>query len=124
MLSPDGLAQGACLVGSVPLPTTEAVLRTTAAAIGTRVRRLPDGETGDRSYWIVFQLANVASNPAFSAPMGRLVRPFINAYARLPLLKRVANAAMAGSQAGGMALARIKPGVDFDAIDFGSLGYR
>jgi hypothetical protein len=123
MTSPDGLAQGAILVGSVPLPTTEAVFRTTAAAIGSRVKRLPDGETGDRSYWIVFQLANIATNPAFSAPMGKMVRPFINAYARLPLLKRVANTAMAGSQAGGTVLARIKPGVELETINFGSLGY-
>ena len=54
--SRDLLASGAHLVGSVPLTSSEAVFRAVAGAIGERVRRIPDGETGPRSDWIVWQL--------------------------------------------------------------------
>jgi SAM-dependent methyltransferase len=50
------LARGVHLVGSVPLASTELVFRTVAGAIGDRLRRIPDGETGPRSDWIVWQL--------------------------------------------------------------------
>jgi ubiquinone/menaquinone biosynthesis C-methylase UbiE len=49
-------ARGVHLVGSVPLASAEMVFRTVAAAIGDRLRRIPDGETGPRSDWIVWQL--------------------------------------------------------------------
>lgn len=55
----DGIApvvQGVHLVGSVPLENAETVFRTVAAEIGDRLRRIPDGETGPRSDWIVWQL--------------------------------------------------------------------
>lgn len=50
------MAIGAQLVGSVNLPDTEAVLRLIAGELGTHVRRIPDGETGDRLGWIGCQL--------------------------------------------------------------------
>lgn len=40
------------LVGSIPLPTVEQVLRTTAAQVGDLVSSLPDGEVGDRGSWV------------------------------------------------------------------------
>ncbi len=43
------------LVGSVNLPTSEDVFRAAADALGDRLPRLPDGETGDRFYWLQFQ---------------------------------------------------------------------
>jgi hypothetical protein len=49
-------ARGVHLVGSVPLASAETVFQTMAAAIGDRLRRIPDGETGPRSDWIVWQL--------------------------------------------------------------------
>ncbi len=49
-------AHGVHLVGSVPLANAEAVFRTAATEIGDRLRRIPDGETGPRSDWIVWQL--------------------------------------------------------------------
>ena len=58
------LARGVHLVGSVPLASTEVVFRTIAAAIGDRLRRLPDGETGPRSDWIVWQLPIFTAQPA------------------------------------------------------------
>jgi ubiquinone/menaquinone biosynthesis C-methylase UbiE len=57
------LAHGAHLVGSVPLASAEAVFRTVAAEIGDRLRRIPDGETGPRSDWIVWQLPVFTSQP-------------------------------------------------------------
>lgn len=40
------------LVGSVPLGSTEEVLRTCGELVGSYVPSLPDGERDDRSYWI------------------------------------------------------------------------
>ena len=43
------------LVGSVPLADAETVFRTVGAALGPHLRRIPDGETGERIRWIWFQ---------------------------------------------------------------------
>lgn len=51
--SPD--IRGAHLVGSVNLPDAAAVLRTVSEHLGDRLRRIPDGEVGERFYWIQFQ---------------------------------------------------------------------
>ncbi len=45
------------LIGSVPLADSETVFRTVAAALGPYLRRVPDGETGERRRWIYFQRA-------------------------------------------------------------------
>lgn len=47
--------QGAHLVGSVNLPDAETVFRTVSTHLGDRMRRIPDGEVGERFYWIQFQ---------------------------------------------------------------------
>src|SRR5262245_31494891 len=62
-MSPAEPAHGAHLVGSVPLASAEVVFETVAAHLGDRVRRLPDGETGPRSDWIVWQLPVFTSQP-------------------------------------------------------------
>jgi hypothetical protein len=41
----------------VPLQSAEAVFRTTAQELGPWLRRVPDGETGERSNWIGWQAA-------------------------------------------------------------------
>ena len=56
-------ARGAHLVGSVPLANAEAVFIAVAGELGERLRRLPDGETGPRSDWIVWQLPVFTSQP-------------------------------------------------------------
>jgi ubiquinone/menaquinone biosynthesis C-methylase UbiE len=56
-------AHGAHLVGSVPLASAEAVFTALARELGDRLRRLPDGETGPRSDWIVWQLPVFTSQP-------------------------------------------------------------
>lgn len=56
---------GAHLVGSVPLASVEQVFRATAGALGDRLRRLPDGEPGPRSDWILWQYPVFSSLPQF-----------------------------------------------------------
>jgi len=46
---------GVLLVGSIPLASCEEVFQRMAAELGDRVDRIPDGETGPRSDWIVWQ---------------------------------------------------------------------
>jgi SAM-dependent methyltransferase len=66
---PDGAApaapEGVHLVGSVPLASPEEVFRTLATGLGDRVRRIPDGETGPRSDWIVWQYPVLSALPQF-----------------------------------------------------------
>lgn len=81
------ITQGAHLVGSVPLASAETVFETVAAHLGDRVRRIPDGETGPRSDWIVWQL------PVFtSQPQLEVVPPAPNSWRPLPRV-RVADGA-------------------------------
>lgn len=47
--------QGCHLVGSVPLSDAEAVYRACISALPSRLKRLPDGETGQRNYFTLFQ---------------------------------------------------------------------
>src|SRR5262252_5891166 len=85
------LGYGVHLVGSVPLASSEAVFRTLAAEIGDRLRRIPDGETGPRSDWIVWQL------PVFtSQPQLEVVPPGPDSWRPLPRV-RVADGARAES---------------------------
>jgi hypothetical protein len=58
------LSGAAHLIGSVPLPDAEAVFRTVAAALGPFLRRVPDGETGERRRWIFFQSVMLKNHPA------------------------------------------------------------
>src|SRR5262249_55082710 len=59
----DFVAHGVHLVGSVPLANAETVFRTVTAELADRLRRIPDGETGPRSDWIVWQLPVFTSQP-------------------------------------------------------------
>jgi ubiquinone/menaquinone biosynthesis C-methylase UbiE len=92
-------ASGAHLVGSVPLASAEAVFRAVAAGLGDRVRRLPDGETGPRSDWIVWQL------PVFTTPRHlEVVPPGPDSWRPLPRV-------------------RLTEGARPEAVAFGALGY-
>jgi len=46
---------GIHLVGSVPLDNPEEVFRKVVTKFGDKIRRIPDGETGDRHRWIYWQ---------------------------------------------------------------------
>src|SRR5665647_1615176 len=52
------------LVGSVPLASAQDVFATVSAALGDRLKRIPDGETGDRGDWITWLEPAFANNPA------------------------------------------------------------
>ena len=95
----SALAHGVHLVGSVPLASTEAVFQSVAAEIGDRVRRIPDGETGPRSDWIVWQLPIFTSQPALE-----IVPPAPGSWRPLPRV-------------------RLADGARIDAVRFEALGY-
>jgi ubiquinone/menaquinone biosynthesis C-methylase UbiE len=76
------LALGVHLVGSVPLPDAEAVFRTLGSELGERLRRLPDGETGPRADWIVWQYPVLSSRPQFE-----IAPPAPEFYRALPRLR-------------------------------------
>ena len=65
MTTQEQQPRGVHLVGSVPLPDAEAVFRMSASILGSHLRRLPDGETGERSNWIGWQHAVLAGIAEF-----------------------------------------------------------
>ena len=93
------LVRGVHLVGSVPLASADVVFRTVAAEIGDRLRRLPDGETGPRSDWIVWQLPVFTSHPQLE-----VVPPGPNSWRPLPRV-------------------RLAEGARDDGVRFEGLGY-
>ena len=58
------MGAGAHLIGSVPLDEAEQVFRTVCGALGPHLRRVPDGETGERRRWIWFQRQMLEGHPA------------------------------------------------------------
>jgi SAM-dependent methyltransferase len=97
--SPEVATGGVHLVGSVPLASPEEVFRTVAASLGDRLRRIPDGETGPRSDWIVWQYPVLSALPQFEVGP-----PGPDHYRALPKL-------------------RVRDGERVEEIRFGSLGY-
>ena len=53
------------LVGSAPFGTAEEMFRTAAAHLGPNLKRLPDGEVGERDSWIKWQHARIGRSPQF-----------------------------------------------------------
>ncbi len=90
------------LVGSVPLANAETVFRTVGAALGERLSRLPDGETGARQDWITWLEPVFADNPGFE-PSGEIFQ--------------VHEAAAAWPRY------RLKPGVTAEDVEFEDLLY-
>jgi len=78
------MIDGAHLVGSVPLADAETVLRTVSQALGDRLERIPDGETGRRKDWIAWQYAVLAGTPGL-----RPIEPGQRGYLRPQLVGRV-----------------------------------
>ncbi len=74
--------RGVHLVGSAPLGGAEDVFRTAIAILGGRLRRIPDGETGERTNWIGWQARFIGSNPRFE-----MIPANPSDYARLPHFK-------------------------------------
>jgi hypothetical protein len=65
---------GSLLVGSIPLSDAEDVFRTAADRLGSHLKRMPDGETGDRAGWVAWQ------GPNFKLPQLELVKPMPGQY--------------------------------------------
>ena len=95
----DSAPVGVHLVGSVPLGSAEDVFRRVAEALGDRVRRMPDGETGARSDWIVWQYPLFSSQAEFE-----IGPPGASSYRALPQL-------------------RLRTGEDAGGMEFEELGY-
>jgi hypothetical protein len=58
------MAREVHLVGSVPMANAQDVFTQVSAALGPRIKRLPDGETGERGDWITWLEPAFAQNPA------------------------------------------------------------
>jgi len=52
------------LIGSIPLDSSEQVFHTLASELGPFLKRIPDGETGERSRWVYFQRQMLLDHPA------------------------------------------------------------
>ena len=89
-------------VGSIGLEDADTVFRTLADLVGDKASRYPDGETGVRHYWIVWQRAIVADHPDFEFGM------------ETPPLTPGANPGVRY---------RLRDGVDPAAVEFPPLGY-
>lgn len=59
------MARNVYLVGSVPLSSASEVFETVSAALGPRIKWLPDGETGARGDWITWLESIFSEHPAF-----------------------------------------------------------
>jgi hypothetical protein len=59
------MAHDVYLVGSVPMANATEVFEKVSAALGPRIKRLPDGETGARCDWITWLEPVFSENPAF-----------------------------------------------------------
>lgn len=87
------------LVGSIPLQSSEAVFREVAGRIGPFLKRLPDGETGERSAWTAWQ--------------GKVVER----------TKGVVRSGLRDVHGIAYPTYALEPGVSPDDLDFGNLGY-
>ncbi len=80
--SAEASDRGVLLVGSVPLASSEEVFAHVGEILGDRLERLPDGETGPRSDWIVWQYPVLSSRPEFE-----VCPPGSHPYRSLPRLR-------------------------------------
>ena len=90
--------------GSVNLPDGETVMREISERIPTGVRRMTDGETGERNYWIQFQVERFNAIPELEE-LGR---------------GRVYETE---DEAPAMSRYRLAQGASADAVQWGDLGY-
>ena len=90
--------------GSVNLPDAETVMREISSRIPAGVRRMTDGETGDRNYWISFQ---------------------INKFEQMPEFEKVASGRAYDTEAEApeMPQLRLADGASADTIQWPNLGY-
>ena len=72
--------------GSVNLADGETVMREIASRVPAGLRRIPDGETGDRGNWIFFQMQKFLQSPSLvpAQPLDEIV---IGDYEQMPRLR-------------------------------------
>jgi methionine synthase II (cobalamin-independent) len=86
-------------VGTIGLDSVEEVFATAGKMLGTHLLRCPDGETGGRRQWVMWQYPFLRSSPYLQADVTKLVpEPAV-------------------------CLLKLAPGVKAEAIHFGELGY-
>jgi hypothetical protein len=90
------------IVGSVPLPDAAAVFATLGGALGDRIHRVPDGETGERLDWVSWLAPLFAANPA---------------------LEPTGDDHLVHAEATPLPRFRLKPGAKARDVNFGALGY-
>jgi hypothetical protein len=90
-------------VGSIPLPSAEDVFRQLSREVGPFLRRMPDGETGERTLWIRFQAKMLAEHPAIEPDPSQPPLP----------VKQSDGTVLRHIQ-----LVRLKPDVDPDQVEF------
>ncbi|MCW2288533.1 hypothetical protein EDF60_0537 [Leucobacter luti] len=61
--------QGVHLVGSINFEDAETTMRTAASALGAHLKRIPDGEVGERFHWIAFQPGRLSQSEGIE-PVG------------------------------------------------------
>jgi hypothetical protein len=91
--------------GSVNLPDSEAVMREICSRIPSGVRRMTDGETGERGYWIMFQIEKFKAMPELESA-GRREIPGMDDQQAPPLVEL-----------------RLADGVSPEAVNWPDLGY-
>jgi hypothetical protein len=114
------MARDVLLVGSVGLTDAEEVFRTAAGILGDRLRRIPDGETGNaRSVWIQCQTPIFLGHPQLEMVEPEPDRPRDYRPARIP------SGGIYSFTAAGMyrGMARLRPGVSPKDLRFDNLGY-
>lgn len=63
---------GVHLVGSIPFDDNAEVFRVVASNLASHLRRVPDGETGERSNWVGWQVPKLLANPNLELADGEL----------------------------------------------------
>ena len=92
-------------VGSVALSDAPTVIQTLGRQFGTALKRIPDGETGERTNWLQFQENVFDTMPQLEKVEGDFDW-------RNPTAKKTASAQF-----------KLKPGARIDADSFGALGF-
>ena len=105
------------LVGSIPLENTEEVFRTTSSILGDHLPRIPDGETGNRLQWIMFQFLLMTKMQEFEVVGGKISSQELN-----DEIQRYGTNPEAGFDLSQRQL-QVKGGVKIENITFPALGY-
>ncbi len=61
-ISPQRAVGDVHLVGSLPFPDAESAFRAAAKGLGDRIAGLPDGEPGQRKFWVNYMPQFIFSN--------------------------------------------------------------